>query len=155
MNDCIETSVCFTGHRKVIHAKVKEKLTEVVRALAENGYTSFITGGALGFDMLAARCVYDLKTEFPHIKLIIAVPCRNQSRYWTAAEQNAYDNMLSAADEIVLLSEEYYRGCMQKRNRYIVDNSTVCVYYKYKEFGGASYTVDYAEKKGRKLIGII
>jgi len=41
---------------------------------------------------------------------------------------------------------------MHKRNRHLVDNSSVCVCYLNKENGGTAYTVDYAGKKGLELI---
>ena len=155
MNNSGKGSVCFTGHRKIIHLRLKERVTEIITILAEEGYRNFITGGALGFDMLAARCVVDLKDKYDGITLTIAIPCREQSSRWSRREKQAYENMLDAADDIVVLSEEYFSGCMHNRNRYMVDNSEVCVCYMYKRNGGTSYTVDYAEKKGKTIVMVI
>ena len=47
------------------------------------------------------------------------------------------------------------QGCMHKRNRHLVDNSSVCVCYLNKENGGTAYTVDYAGKKGLEIINLV
>lgn len=43
-------------------------------------------------------------------------------------------------------------GYMHKRNRYLVDNSSVCVCYLTEDTGGTAYTVNYAIKSGLKVI---
>ena len=66
-------------------------------------------------------------------------------------EYNENDITNKKADEIIVLSEEYTPYCMLKRNRFIVDNSSVLLAYLKEEKGGTKYTVDYAEKKDLKL----
>ena len=61
--------------------------------------------------------------------------------------------LLHSADEIVLVSEqEYYDGCMQKRNRYMVDNSSkiIAVYNNTK--GGTEQTINYAISQEKEII---
>ena len=43
---------------------------------------------------------------------------------------------------------------MAKRNRHLVDNSSVCVAYLTRSGGGTAYTVEYAKKHGLKIINI-
>lgn len=43
---------------------------------------------------------------------------------------------------------------MFKRNRHLVDNSSVCVAYLTANSGGTAYTVNYAESKGLKIINL-
>ena len=43
---------------------------------------------------------------------------------------------------------------MHKRNRHLVDNSSVCVCYLAKDSGGTDYTVGYARLKGLKVINL-
>ena len=155
MNKSIDKTLCFTGHRRVIHSGLADRIKEVISLFADDGFEYFISGGALGFDMLAASCVVEMKKKYNNIKLIIAVPCRNQASTWSVREKQAYEKMLGSADEVIVMSEEYYRGCMHNRNRYMVDNSAVCVCYAYKNTGGTSYTVNYARKKGKTIVSVI
>ena len=43
---------------------------------------------------------------------------------------------------------------MQKRNRHLVDNSSLCISYLTSDSGGTAYTVDYAKANGLKVINL-
>lgn len=58
------------------------------------------------------------------------------------------------ADKVVYVSQIYTKGCMHKRNRYLVDNSSVCVCYLTENKGGTAYTVNYASSKDKMIINV-
>ena len=150
-------SCCFTGHRDISPAKVpeiKEKLNTVISQLTQEGYTDFYNGGAIGFDMLAAEAVLEMKKMHPHIRLHIIVPCENQSQRWSQDNIDRYNAIITLADEVKILSPFYFNGCMQVRNRYMVDNSSVCIAYLERTTGGSAGTAKYAEGKGLTVINI-
>ena len=157
MKDVRGKTCCFTGHRdfaKEDVSQLREELSAEIIKLIEQGYSYFCAGGALGFDTLAALTVLNEKNNFPHIKLILVLPCETQSRYWNKCDQTIYEDIKSKADEIIYTSERYYRGCMHKRNRQLVDSSSVCICYLNKPSGGTAYTVGYAKKCGISIINI-
>lgn len=150
-------TACFTGHRKIpffqkrrLKAKVKSAITDAIR----NGYRYFGAGGALGFDMLAAQTVLELKADYPDIKLILVLPCLNQTRGWAQEDVKEYERIKAAADKVTYISKEYYNGCMHKRNRHLVDNSSLCICYLTKQSGGTAYTVSYAESHDLKIVNV-
>ncbi|MBQ2661358.1 MAG: DUF1273 family protein [Clostridia bacterium] len=156
-----ETSVCkaccFTGHRYIAqkdYVKIKENLRVVIRSFIENGTTCFLAGGALGFDTMAAQAVLELKREFPHIRLELVLPCKNQSAPWTALQKAVYAEIIEQSDSVTYTSDEYYAGCMQKRNRALVDNSDACICCLWKDGGGTAYTVRYAKQQGKTVINV-
>ena len=65
-----------------------------------------------------------------------------------------YESIKEQADKVVYTSEEYTRGCMHKRNRHLVDNSSVCICYLTESTGGTAYTVNYAKEKGLMTINV-
>ncbi len=148
---------CFTGHRDV-PAYEKERiyrdLNAEISALIKKGITRFRCGGARGFDTMAALTVLDIKKLNPEIFLIVDVPCRNQHLCWNKEERAAMDYILSVADEINELSQYYYNGCMQYRNRYMVDRSAYLIAYQTKPVGGSAYTVLYAKEQNLTIIKI-
>ena len=150
-----EKTACFTGHRDIpkkdIRKTRKNTLNAIIKAY-ENGYRYFGSGGAVGYDLLAASCVLHLKKKYPDIKLILVLPCRGQTKYWPESEIRKYERILKKADKVVYTSENYFNGCMQKRNRHLVVNSSLCICYLTKNTGGTYYTVDYAKKNGLKII---
>ncbi len=146
---------CFTGHRKLPEEKlqtIKKRVDLAISDLVLNGVSYFCTGGALGFDTLAALCVLDAKKEYPEIKLVLVLPCKNQTKGWKKEDISLYEKILFQADEIIYISERYEKGCMQKRNRALVEMSSYCVSYLTRKTGGAFYTTTYAKREHLTLV---
>lgn len=152
-----EKTVCFTGHRDLPDGSqpvMFRRLKMVIQALYHKGYRYFGAGGALGFDTIAAQAVLSLKEKCPDIKLILVLPCKNQTERWDEIDKRVYEDILTLADKVVYVSQYYQRGCMQKRNRHLVDGSSLCISYLNKESGGTAYTVNYAKQKGLEIISL-
>lgn len=62
------------------------------------------------------------------------------------------DLAMKAADKVVYTSQDYYSGCMHKRNRHLVDNSSRCICFLTEKTGGTFYTVNYASEHGLMII---
>lgn len=152
-----ERTCCFTGHRNLPVAcqkELAEKLEETIVRLIQDGIQFFEAGGALGFDTLAAQAVLRVKEKHPAIKLSLIFPCLTQTRGWTETDVKEYERIKGLADEVIYTSQKYIRGCMFKRNRYLVDNSSICVCYLTENTGGTAYTVRYAKKQRLKIINL-
>lgn len=150
-------TVCFTGHRELPAdnlPEISKRLEDTLATLIEQGYRYFGAGGALGFDTLAAQVVLRLRERYPQIRLILVLPCLNQTRGWSQADVDIYEELKRRADKVTYTSESYFRGCMQKRNRHLVDNSSVCICYLTKPAGGTAYTVSYARRCGLRIINV-
>ena len=63
-----------------------------------------------------------------------------------------YNRIMKAADKVVYTSQDYYNGCMHKRNRHLVDNSSRCICFLTEKTGGTFYTVNYASEHGLMII---
>ena len=158
MNNKSKT-VCFSGHRSFRDpkAEIEKNLEFAIRQCIENGSEQFITGGALGFDTLAAWTIIRLRREFPQIRLVLALPClpNEQILKWTAEQKDEYQKILDLADDVKILSEKYTDKCMLERNKYMVDNSSKLIHYLRSDGRcGTKHTVNYAKKQGIELIGI-
>ena len=152
-----EKTCCFTGHRKLPKEKIERiiiRLDRDVENLINQGVTTFISGGALGFDQVAASLIVAKKEMGRKICLIFALLCKNQDELWSAEEKELYHNLLAEADEVIYVSEEYHDGCMKKRNRYMVDHSAYCICARLHPFSGIDQTVKYARQKGLKVINV-
>ncbi len=148
---------CFTGHRKIDNTEfptIKKHLEQEVKSLIEQGVIYFGCGGALGFDTLAAQTVLKFKERYSQVKLILVLPCKDQTYGWHTEDIAVYENIKNKADKVRVLCEHYYKGCMQARNRHLVDNSGICVFYLRQATSGTAYTVDYAQKHDLKIIRI-
>mgnify|MGYP001034658798 CR=1 FL=1 len=148
---------CFTGHRQlppVKQAEIAGQLERVITGLYQRGILYYGAGGALGFDCLAAQTVLRLRESCPGMKLILVLPCLTQTQSWRPEDIAEYERIKAQADKVVYTAQQYTKGCMHKRNRHLVDNSSVCVCYLNRESCGTAYTVNYAKKNGLEIINL-
>ena len=139
-------SCVFTGHRELDEDFSVRKLKKAVEEQIKKGVTCFYNGMAKGFDLAAAKEVLKLKKKYPHVKLIACIPCHGQEKYFSEKDKKTYVSVLKRADESITLSPTYYTGCMQVRDRYMVERANVMIAYCKKQEGGAAYTVKIFQK---------
>lgn len=161
-----EKTVCFTGHRpsklkgyevKDNEALIRELKDVIVDYIENKGVTTFISGMALGIDTWGARIVLALReSNYPHIKLISAIPFKNQWEAWK--NQKAIDEwhfIYNQADEVYFVSEESYTAwCLQKRNEWMVDNSNMIISVWDGTSGGTANCIKYAKKSNINILNI-
>ena len=150
-------TVCFTGHRNMSDEaaeRLPDLLDGVIEELCERGATVFRAGGARGFDTLAALKVLEMKEIHPEIRLELVLPCCNQTERWDLEDERVYHYILQNADDCRILFDEYIEGCMQERDRQLVEGSDVCVAYCSHNRGGTAYTYAYAIQEGIEIINL-
>ncbi len=143
---------CFSGHRIqklewladfdhpfscILRERIKEKILEKI----DEGYTYFISGMALGVDMLCAQIILDLKKDYPNIQLECALPCADQTKYWPQSQCILHSEILSKADYIFTVNEHYHRGCNHMRNQYMVKKSNALIAIWNGSDGGTKNTI--------------
>lgn len=154
MNEKIKTC-CFTGHRKIKQADVYAmtiNLNTAIKKAIQNGVDTFVCGGALGFDMVAANLILCLKEMGEQIRLVLVLPCEEQERFWNKKEQDNYKHILSEADEIQYITDRYFKGCMEQRNQKMVELAGMCIAYLRHEKSGTAQTVRMANEKGIPVV---
>ncbi len=150
------TVACFSGHRNLPHSctEPQANLEKTIVELIERGVVFFGSGAALGFDQMAAEAVLRLKEGYPHIRLVMVLPCppEQQSLKWNDEQKKRYYEILEQADKVRILSPQYTDKCMHDRNRSMVDCSASHICYLREQHGGTFYTVRYAEQCGLKIL---
>ena len=159
--DILHTA-CFTGHRphnlgltegSPGFNRLWEDLEYTILELVSfKGITTFISGMALGVDMYAAQIVLKIKERNRDVKLICALPCSTQSDRWSELNQYGYKKILRSADKVICLQDFYTVRCMQRRNEFMVDNSSLLIAVWNGEPGGTANTVRYAQKTEKQII---
>ncbi len=158
-----EQTCCFTGHR-VVAARLRDEVIAAVdcriKELYHAGFRYFMAGGALGFDMLAEVEVLRAARFDDDIKLILVLPCRDQTSQWEnmpgyVEHLRKYKQILGMADCVVYVNDFYTDTCMRERNRYMVDRSSACIaYYNGYPRSGAGQTYRMAEADGLEIFNI-
>ena len=124
-------TVAFTGHRKErilqgvgndprILAQIREAVAGMVTELYGQGYKEYYTGMANGFDMAAAEAGLQVREEYGDIMLVAAVPFRKQPLWFDAEDQLLYACLLERVDRVVMVSEDYHKGCCLRRDEDMV-----------------------------------
>jgi hypothetical protein len=168
--------ICATGHRsdklgcgkgddwsskspklQPARKQIEEKLRAILDFQVLAGETKFelISGMALGVDQLFFSVGHQLRKEYAEqgiaIVLTAAVPCIEQDGIWKDDCKISYAAMLKAADKKVRISNKKYendKGCMQRRNRFMVDNADMVLAYHDGSEGGTKNCIDYAKSVG-------
>jgi len=158
----MKKSVCFTGHRTI--AEDKETLSARLYALLERLVTEqkimdFYTGGAVGWDALAALTVLKLRESYPEVKLHLVLPCpfEEQSAKWKESQKEEHKRIASLADTKEFTSEHLGKTAMKIRNARLVElASDYCIcYWNPKHYrSGTGQTVRMAQKKGIEIINL-
>ena len=164
MNINIETTLCFTGHRP---SKLKGynpndnkdllfHLRDIIEYHIENhNIDTFITGMALGIDQWAAKIVLKLKLKYPHIKLVAAIPCANHSSKWNNDSKLEWKYIADNCDYVHYVSDELYtHWCMNKRNEWMVDNSSYVIAVHDGTEGGTNNCKQYAIKSNKNVVTV-
>ena len=149
--------VCLTGHRHITpaHARVLPALLETkMGELIAKGTEEFRAGGAMGFDMLAALKVLEIRESIPALRLRLCLPCRDQTRAWDEYSHRAYQYILDRADAVSYVADNYTSTCMLERDRRLVEGSDLCLAYCTQNRGGTFYTCTYALKRDVPLINL-
>ena len=154
-------SCFFTGHREFTiddNPAVADHFKYVLSDCVENGITDFYTGGAYGWDAFCALSVIIMKKHAPHVRLHLVLPCppEQQTLKWSDSQKAEYDMILEFADDVEIVSKEYTKDCMKKRNARLVELGDMCVcYFNQKDSrSGTGQTVRMAEKAGKTVINL-
>jgi uncharacterized phage-like protein YoqJ len=124
---------------------------EIEKHLLELKPEKVLTGMAQGYDLWLAFVSNKLNIPF-----VACIPFEGQETRWPAETQKQYRSLRKKASEVIVVSEGGYAGWkMQKRNEYLIDNSTFLLScYNFSGLGGTFNCLQYAEKIGRQSINI-
>lgn len=152
-----EKSCFFTGHRIISAAKtalIYRAVSCAALDLINQGVFTFISGGARGFDTIAAEAVINLKADYD-IKLILFLPCRGHDIKWRSAEKQRIKRVINAADEVRYISEEYDPDCMRRRNMAMALAAEYCLAWNEQRIrSGTAQTIAIANKLGCTILNI-
>ncbi len=147
----------FTGHRQ-IKTSHRPAIYDLIRRAVEYAYSrgcrEFYSGGAIGFDTLAAREVIRFRIDHPDVRLVLVLPCLDQDSRWDEAEQSSYGYLIGVADEVRYVSDFYTDDCMKRRNRILAEEADILVAYLGRARSGAAQTVRMAAELGKEIYNL-
>ena len=108
----ISKNVSFTGHRS---GRISQPMLTLfagmvteIKSLYASGCRNFFSGMAEGGDLVFAKAVLAARNELTDIRLVAAIPFREQSARYSDMNKRLYISLLEEADKTVVLSESYH-----------------------------------------------
>lgn len=144
------TTAAFTGHRTYC-GEAPEALRQAVETLYAEGCRTFLSGMAAGFDLAAAETVLACRSKLPGLRLVAVVPFEGQQNRFSNLDRKRFGRIVSAADEMAVLSAQYHRGVYMQRNDFLVSHAARLVAWFDGSPGGTLYTVRRALQAGRRI----
>lgn len=156
-------SCSFTGHRpeklpwgSAENAPrciaLKENLNKEVETAYHAGYRHFLSGMARGTDLYFCEAALSLRDHYPDVTVEAVIPFPGQAERWNWHEQSRYHSLLEHCNFETVVQHHYSHGCMQRRNRYLVEHSSRILAVYNGKGGGTLYTLNYAIKQNLELI---
>ena len=147
------TKICaFFGHRYASLSKEqKEKLKQIIVDLIQNHDVSrFWVGGKGYFDSLAHTMVKNLKKDFPHIKLELALAYIPTNKEYYEYLEQCYDSVF--CPEGIELGPPRFAIC--RRNKTMVLQADYLIFYVHSNDGGAYQALKIAKRNNKTLFNI-
>lgn len=137
--------ITFCGHSKLSdHDTIQTQLTQELRILLDQGNHKFYLGGYGDFDLLAAKVLHELKSEYPEIESILILPYLDRK-----VDASLYDSTIYPPLENVPK-----RFAISRRNKWMIEKADILIACVDHDWGGAAKTLEYAVKKGLQIINL-
>lgn len=159
-----QITCCFSGHRPPRLPwggqeddprclALKDRLARALTEAYHEGYRHFLCGMAQGTDLYFCQAVLDLRRTHPEVTLEAAIPFTGQADRWPEADRRRRQTLLDQCDLETVVQHTYSPGCMNRRNRYMVDRSSLLIaIYDGIPQGGTLNTLAYAMRKGVRTV---
>ena len=158
-----ETTCSFTGHRPEKLPwrgdesdprclALKERLAAAVEDAYDKGMRHFLCGMARGAVFYFCDAVLELRERRSGVTLEAVIPCEEQAARWSERERERWFSLVERCDGETMLQHHYDKGCMLRRNRYLVDHSSMLIAVYDGMLGGTMYTLSYAMKRGLETV---
>lgn len=143
--------ITFFGHSDFVSTpEVKGRLSEIIEESAKAGELTLYFGGYGNFDEFTFSVANSLKQK-TRARHIFVTPYITESY-----EKNHLSYIKESYDEILYppLESVPYRFAISARNKWLVENSDLIVFFVRRRFGGAYKAYLHAKKKGKQILNL-
>ena len=132
----------FFGHRDTPQSTERKLRQVLIELIEENGVTEFFVGNNGNFDKIVVSVLSDLKKNYPKIKYTVVL---------------AYLNSYSEHETVYPEGLEHVppKYAIDKRNRWMIEQSDIAVTYVTHNWGGAYKFKKIADRKCSKVINLL
>ena len=125
--------------------ELSKKLSDTIEELIKEGADVFYLGGYGDFDILSAREVEKAQSNHKSIVSVLVLPYLEHKYNKELYDEPVYPDIESVPK----------RYAISARNKWMVDVSDVIVSFVDHDWGGAAKTLEYAKKRGKRIISLV
>ena len=159
--------VCFIGHRRIFDRSVREKLKTAIENEIKNGCKFFTMGTHGEFDEMALSVCRELRNVYKDIEIEVVITSYHK------VENRLLDTFKNEYNEIEMIHENYipysdikttmyeiedvhFKKQITESNHQMIDNCDTLICYVNKKHNpsGAKHAMNYAKRKGLKIINL-
>jgi uncharacterized phage-like protein YoqJ len=126
---------------------IKAALKKELIPMMEAGLEWVLISGQMGVELWAAEVVFELKPEFPDVKLAVITPFLDQEASWSENNSEWYKSILAQADFIDSVTKKGYEKPWQFRlkNQFFIEKSdALLLFYDQEKEGSPKYIYEMA-----------
>ncbi|MDQ0976206.1 putative phage-like protein YoqJ [Neobacillus niacini] len=126
---------------------IKAALKKELIPMMEAGLEWVLISGQLGVELWAAEVVFELKSEFPDVKIAVITPFLDQEASWSETNSEWYKSILVQADFIDSVTKKGYEKPWQFRlkNQFFIEKSdALLLLYDQEKEGSPKYIYEMA-----------
>ncbi|MBD2845026.1 DUF1273 domain-containing protein [Paenibacillus sp. IB182496] len=94
-------------------AYIRQAVSTRLIALLEEGLEWMVTPGQYGVDLWACEAAFELRAEYPQLKVSIIAACADQGSNWSETKQAYYRTITDRVDYYAAVSNQPYQGGWQ------------------------------------------
>lgn len=133
----------FFEHRDC-YGLAGEQLCSAIEELIQQGVDTFYVGNQGQFDALVYGCLKRLRDRFPQIRICVVLA-------YLPVEKGRLPEL---PDTMYPQIEGHPRFAIERRNRYMIEHSDICLCYVNRTYGGAYKFASLAKRLGLRVINL-
>ena len=154
-NAYMKKTIAFFGHRHILDTKIRERIKNEIEINLCDDIQCLI--GVHGeFDRLALSVCRELRESYPQIKIIVVLTSLNIFKKSTSNASSIMEIYRDVETMIYDIEDEHFKKHIVVSNRKMVDDCDLVICYvdMKKSKSGAKRAINYAKKKGKKIINL-
>lgn len=147
--------IALIGHREIFSSTLSKRLYDVILSEIQQGCRNFTMGTHGAFDRLRLKICRELRMVSSGIEIEVVITRLNSiSKH---AINSVYDTPYSDVKTVIYEIEDvHYKQQIIVSNRKMINscNTLICYVDETKKNSGAKLAMNYAKKKGLKIINL-
>lgn len=156
----MQQKIGFIGHRDIFDRDLRSKLFLEVKKQVDAGCSFFTMGTHGEFDKLALSVCKELRRTYTDIKIEVVITSFKEIAPIIEKDLIFGDEIYTPYDDVATImydiEEEHYKRRIIASNRQMIDtcDTLICYVNKKHNPSGAKLAMNYAKRKGLKIINL-